>query len=106
MVFGCCIAAQVVEQGGFVWLFYGDEALPAEERPPIPYTPELDDPSWKPVYGKMVSTMQHHAVITVLTHSSSRTVHSQTLGALVCNTQQMSRLSVQNLVDLFRSDAL
>jgi phenylpropionate dioxygenase-like ring-hydroxylating dioxygenase large terminal subunit len=31
----------VAEQGGFVWLFYGDPSMPTEERPPIPNTPEL-----------------------------------------------------------------
>ena len=39
-------------QGGFVWLFYGSNNFPVDERPPIPYAPELDDPTWKPVYGK------------------------------------------------------
>jgi phenylpropionate dioxygenase-like ring-hydroxylating dioxygenase large terminal subunit len=34
----------IAEQGGFVWLFYGSSAIPQEERPPIPYVPELDDP--------------------------------------------------------------
>jgi len=37
----------VEERGGFVWLFYGDKSLPAEERPPIPFTPELADPAWR-----------------------------------------------------------
>jgi len=36
-------------QGGFIWLFYGSEQLPAAERPPIPMVPELEDPAWKPV---------------------------------------------------------
>lgn len=40
-----------IMQGGFVWLFYGSKSFPADERPPIPYVPELDDPTWKPVYG-------------------------------------------------------
>jgi len=40
-----------IMQGGFVWLFYGSKNFPADERPPIPYVPELDDPTWKPVYG-------------------------------------------------------
>jgi phenylpropionate dioxygenase-like ring-hydroxylating dioxygenase large terminal subunit len=36
----------VVEQGGFVWLFFGD--LPEDLRPPIPgsFVPELNDPKW------------------------------------------------------------
>ena len=40
-------------QGGFVWLFYGGTNFPVDERPPIPYVPELDDPTWKPVYGML-----------------------------------------------------
>lgn len=31
----------VVERGGFLWVFYGSKELPADERPPIPYVPEL-----------------------------------------------------------------
>ncbi len=37
-------AYDVVEKGGFVWLFNGPKSLPADARPPIPYVPELDDP--------------------------------------------------------------
>jgi phenylpropionate dioxygenase-like ring-hydroxylating dioxygenase large terminal subunit len=37
----------VEERGGFVWLFYGNRAMPADERPPIPATPELEDPQWR-----------------------------------------------------------
>jgi phenylpropionate dioxygenase-like ring-hydroxylating dioxygenase large terminal subunit len=37
----------VEERGGFIWLFYGSPSLPAEERPPIPFTPELEDPNWR-----------------------------------------------------------
>ena len=33
-------------------MFYGSSTFPADERPPIPYVPELDDPAWKPVYGE------------------------------------------------------
>jgi phenylpropionate dioxygenase-like ring-hydroxylating dioxygenase large terminal subunit len=33
----------VEEKGGFIWLFYGSKDLPAEERPPIPYVPELGE---------------------------------------------------------------
>lgn len=29
------------EKGGFIWVFYGSKSLPAEERLPIPYVPEL-----------------------------------------------------------------
>lgn len=35
-----------------MWLFYGSNNFPADERPPIPYVPELDDPTWRPVYGR------------------------------------------------------
>ena len=37
----------VAEKGGFVWLFYGEPSFPADERPPIPYTSELDAPGWR-----------------------------------------------------------
>ena len=43
----------VTERGGFVWLFYGSKDLPEEERPPIPLVPELEDGTWKPVYGSV-----------------------------------------------------
>lgn len=33
----------VEEKGGFVWVFFGSAALPADERPPIPYVPELGE---------------------------------------------------------------
>jgi phenylpropionate dioxygenase-like ring-hydroxylating dioxygenase large terminal subunit len=38
---------QIEERGGFIWLFYGDKNLPAEERPPIPFAAELEDPNWQ-----------------------------------------------------------
>lgn len=46
-------------QGGFIWLFYGPKSLPEEERPPIPYVPELDDPTWQPVYGDIEFECNH-----------------------------------------------
>ena len=52
----------VQEAGGFVWLFYGSDALPAAERPPIPVVPELADPAWKAVYGEIEFECGHHAV--------------------------------------------
>lgn len=32
------------EQGGFVWLFFGDHNMPADMRPDIPSVPELQLP--------------------------------------------------------------
>jgi phenylpropionate dioxygenase-like ring-hydroxylating dioxygenase large terminal subunit len=52
----------VEEKGGFVWLFFGSTSLPPEERPPIPYVPELDDPGWKPVYEEMEFECNHFGV--------------------------------------------
>eukprot|EP00882_Tetradesmus_deserticola_P000142 GHRQ01000160.1.p1 GENE.GHRQ01000160.1~~GHRQ01000160.1.p1 ORF type:complete len:682 (+),score=313.23 GHRQ01000160.1:310-2355(+) len=52
----------VEERGGFVWLFYGSPSLPAEERPPIPFTPELEDPSWRAVYGEIEFECGHWGV--------------------------------------------
>lgn len=35
-----------------MWLFFGSKSLPADERPPIPLVPELEDPNWRAVYGR------------------------------------------------------
>ena len=40
----------VKEKYGFVFAFMGD--LPEDERPPLPEIPELDDPSFKKIYGE------------------------------------------------------
>ena len=37
-----------------MYIFWGSKSLPADERPPIPYVPELDDPTWRPVYGQLL----------------------------------------------------
>lgn len=52
----------VEEKGGFVWLFFGDARMPADERPPIPFTPELEDPSWRAVYGEIEFDCGHWGV--------------------------------------------
>ncbi|EFJ51327.1 hypothetical protein VOLCADRAFT_88044 [Volvox carteri f. nagariensis] len=52
----------VVERGGFVWLFFGSKSLPADERPPIPVVPELEDPNWRPVYGELEFDCPHWSV--------------------------------------------
>jgi phenylpropionate dioxygenase-like ring-hydroxylating dioxygenase large terminal subunit len=52
----------IEERGGFVWLFFGDPRLPADERPPIPYTPELDAPGWRAVYGEIEFECPHWPV--------------------------------------------
>jgi hypothetical protein len=51
-----------VEKGGFIWLFYGSKDLPADERPPVPYCEELDDPAWQPVFGELEFECGHWAV--------------------------------------------
>ncbi|KXZ50765.1 hypothetical protein GPECTOR_15g450 [Gonium pectorale] len=52
----------VEERGGFVWLFFGSKSLPADERPPIPMVPELEDPKWRAVYGEMEFDCAHWSV--------------------------------------------
>lgn len=46
---------EVEERGGFIWLWYGSSTVPRDLRPPIPAAnvPELEDPSWKAVYGEI-----------------------------------------------------
>lgn len=52
----------VKEKGGFVWLFFGDESLPDDARPPIPWVQELDDKEWKAVYGEIEFDCSHFPV--------------------------------------------
>jgi len=52
----------VEEKGGFVWLFFGSSAMPPEERPPIPFVPELEDPGWQPVFGELAFNAPHWSV--------------------------------------------
>jgi len=55
-------AFDIVEKGGFIWLFYGPSSLPMEERPPIPIMPELEDPNWHPVFGEFEFDAPHWTV--------------------------------------------
>ena len=55
-------AYTIEEKCGFVWLFYGSKNLPVDARPPIPFTPELEDPSFKAVYEEMEFEANHFAV--------------------------------------------
>lgn len=55
-------AYPVEEKGGFVWLFYGSKNLPADARPPIPFTPELEDPEWQAVYEEIEFDCGHFGV--------------------------------------------
>jgi phenylpropionate dioxygenase-like ring-hydroxylating dioxygenase large terminal subunit len=57
------VPASVTERGGFVWLFYGDAALPPDARPPLPLIPELEDEdTWQPVYGSFEFDAPHTSV--------------------------------------------
>ncbi|EFN52711.1 hypothetical protein CHLNCDRAFT_138729 [Chlorella variabilis] len=49
----------VEEKGGFVWLFYGSKALPADARPPIPYS--------KPEIRDMSTTTDEHSITATFT---------------------------------------
>ena len=40
----------------------GSPDLPEDERPPIPFVPELEDPKWKAVYGSIEMDCEHHDV--------------------------------------------
>lgn len=55
-------AYHVEDKGGFIWLFYGSNTLPADERPPIPFVPELEDPEWKAVYEEIEFDCNHFGV--------------------------------------------
>lgn len=56
-------AHEVVERGGFVWLWYGPKGLPTEARPPIPHAPELDAlDGWTAAYGELEFEIGHAPV--------------------------------------------
>ena len=42
--------------------YQGSPDLPEDERPPIPFVPELEDPEWKAVYGSIEMEAEHHDV--------------------------------------------
>ena len=68
-------------QGGFIWLFYGSKTLPAEERPPIPCVAELEDPSWKPVYGEIEFECNHWSVFeNAIDMAHIHYLHNDTFG--------------------------
>lgn len=69
----------VVEKGGFIWLYFGTK--PADARPPIPYVPELDDPTWEGAYGDMEFNAPHWGVFENATDFAHiHTVHSSSFG--------------------------
>ena len=68
-------------QGGFIWLFYGSDALPVDERPPIPFVEELEDPSWKPVYGEIEFECNHWSVFeNAIDMAHIHYLHNDTFG--------------------------
>ncbi|KAK9837299.1 hypothetical protein WJX81_004912 [Elliptochloris bilobata] len=74
-------AFPVEERGGFVWLFYGSQQLPEDERPPIPLVPELEDPAWKPVYGEIEFECNHWSVFeNAIDMAHIHYLHNDTFG--------------------------
>ena len=68
-------------QGGFIWLFWGSKSLPADERPPIPFVPELEDPAWRPVYGSIEFNCPHWGVFeNAIDMAHIHYLHSGTFG--------------------------
>ena len=71
----CCM------QGGFIWLFYGSKNFPVDERPPIPMVPELEDPTWKPVYGEIEFECNHWSVFeNAIDMAHIHYLHNDTFG--------------------------
>ncbi|KAK9796241.1 hypothetical protein WJX73_000092 [Symbiochloris irregularis] len=74
-------AFPVQEKGGFIWLFWGSKTLPADERPPIPFVPELEDPNWRPVYGSIEFDCPHWGVFeNAIDMAHIHYLHSGTFG--------------------------
>ncbi len=67
------------EKYGFVCVFLGD--LPEEERPPMPEIPELDDPSFKKVYGEYYWDVNYErAIENAMDPSHAAFVHGNRFG--------------------------
>lgn len=74
-------AYPVEEKGGFIWLFFGSNSMPAEERPPIPVIPELESGDWRAVYGEMEFAAPHWSVFdNALDFAHIHYVHSGSFG--------------------------
>ncbi|GIL69464.1 hypothetical protein Vretimale_13577 [Volvox reticuliferus] len=88
-------AYPVEERGGFVWLFFGAKGLPKDERPPLPITPELEDPNWRAVYGEMEFDCPHWSVFeNALDMAHIHYLHSGSFGNQdkpVINDMKVSR---------------
>jgi hypothetical protein len=67
-----------MEQGGFIWLFFGDRDTPHEERPAVPSVPELALP------GAL------HASIAVCLHELLITAWQQVLFKLATFAMMLS----------------
>ena len=52
----------VREEAGFVWLWYGDAAVPGDVRAPLPLIPEFSLPGWRAVYGEFEFDAPHQSV--------------------------------------------
>jgi len=72
----------VREQAGFVWLFYGDSALPEDVRPPVPSIPEFDERSgWVASYGEFTFSAPHQAVFeNAIDFAHIHFLHSSSFG--------------------------
>jgi len=71
----------VVEKGGFLWVWYGTTDLPIQARPPIPMVPELEDTAWKAVYGEIEFECNHSAVFeNALDMAHIHYVHASSFG--------------------------
>uniref|UniRef100_A0A7S0RGI2 Rieske domain-containing protein n=1 Tax=Chlamydomonas leiostraca TaxID=1034604 RepID=A0A7S0RGI2_9CHLO len=71
----------VEERGGFVWLFFGSKSMPAAERPPIPWVPELAAPGWQAVYAEMEFKAPHWSVFdNALDMAHIHYIHADSFG--------------------------
>lgn len=54
---------QVAEKDGFIWLYFGNNSLPEDERPPIPTAPQQLEGSWlAPSFGEVALDLGHFPV--------------------------------------------
>jgi phenylpropionate dioxygenase-like ring-hydroxylating dioxygenase large terminal subunit len=71
----------VREEGGFIWLWYGDAGVPEDVRAPLPIIPELSLPGWRAVHGEFTFDAPHQSVFeNAIDFAHIHYLHSSSFG--------------------------
>jgi phenylpropionate dioxygenase-like ring-hydroxylating dioxygenase large terminal subunit len=75
--------------------------MPAEERPPIPSIPELEDPNWRAVYGEIEFDCGHWGVFeNAIDMAHIHYLHADSFG----NSEKPKVMDMQTKMDTFESE--